>query len=171
MSDFALRKGIGGHHRTQGRTDEWLTPPIILKALGEFDLDPCSPISRPWDTAKRHYTIEDDGLAQEWSGRVFLNSPYGPEMEKWIARLARHGNGMALTFARTETEWFHRHIWERADALLFLEGRIHFYRVDGTRAEANAGAPSVLIAYGPNNASILRTCGISGAFVSIRGNG
>jgi len=25
------------------RTDEWLTPPKIIKSLGEFDLDPCSP--------------------------------------------------------------------------------------------------------------------------------
>jgi len=27
--------------------DEWLTPPYIIKALGEFDLDPCAPINRP----------------------------------------------------------------------------------------------------------------------------
>ena len=31
---------------------EWLTPPYVLDALGEFDLDPCSPVVRPWDTAK-----------------------------------------------------------------------------------------------------------------------
>jgi hypothetical protein len=40
-------QGIGGHHRPyRGQTDEWLTPPEIIAALGQFDLDPCSPINR-----------------------------------------------------------------------------------------------------------------------------
>jgi hypothetical protein len=43
--------------KTETGKDEWLTPPEIIKSLGEFDLDPCSPINRPWDTAKNHYTI------------------------------------------------------------------------------------------------------------------
>ena len=42
--------------------NEWLTPPHILRRLGPFDLDPCAPINRPWDTAEHHYTIEDDGI-------------------------------------------------------------------------------------------------------------
>ena len=102
-----ITKGIGGHQRAyEGRTDEWLTPPEILKAIGEFDLDPCSPINRPWNTAKKHYTVEDNGLIQEWIGRVFLNPPYGPETGKWLQKLAEHGNGIALIFARTETDMF-----------------------------------------------------------------
>ena len=40
---------------------EWLTPKHITDALGEFDLDPCAPIVRPWETAWNHFTIEDDG--------------------------------------------------------------------------------------------------------------
>lgn len=40
--------GFGGHERPfRGDTDEWLTPPHILRALGDFDLDPCSPVNRP----------------------------------------------------------------------------------------------------------------------------
>jgi hypothetical protein len=81
-------------------------------------------------------------------------------------RLADHGNGIALIFARTETEMFHRLVWRMATALLFLEGRLHFRRLDGTRAPFNAGAPSVLVAYGESNAEILKNCGIDGAFVS-----
>jgi hypothetical protein len=57
-----------GHDRTTMKQD-WLTPPEIIKALGEFDLDPCSPVDRPWDTAKKHYTILDNGLRQEWGGQ------------------------------------------------------------------------------------------------------
>lgn len=51
--------------------EEWLTPPSIIKSLGDFDLDPCSPINRPWDTAKKHFNVNDDGLAQNWGGSVF----------------------------------------------------------------------------------------------------
>lgn len=74
-------------------SEEWFTPPELIKALGEFDLDPCSPVNRPWDTAKKHYTKEVDGLKQKWEGRVWLNPPYGKETFKWIERLANHGDG------------------------------------------------------------------------------
>ena len=55
---------MGGHQAATMGTDEWLTPPEIIKALGPFDLDPCSPITRPWDTALKHYSILDMGLLQ-----------------------------------------------------------------------------------------------------------
>ncbi len=69
MQEATARKsrGVGGHQRPhKGFSDEWLTPPKIVEALGPFDLDPCSPVNRPWPTAGRHLTIEDDGLAQDW---------------------------------------------------------------------------------------------------------
>ena len=46
------------HDRTTGK-ENWLTPPEILRTCGEFDLDPCTPIVRPWDTAKRHHNVMD----------------------------------------------------------------------------------------------------------------
>lgn len=158
-------KGMGGHQSARMASDEWLTPPDLLAKLGRFDLDPCSPIRRPWDTAARHFTVADDGLAQEWRGRVWLNPPYGRETARWLDRLAEHGNGVALIFARTETTAFFAQVWRRATAALFIEGRLHFYRVDGTRAEANAGAPSILVAYGQNNAASLLESGVAGAFI------
>ena len=69
--------GMGSHQSIKMQKDEWLTPPDLLEKLGTFDLDPCSPIVRPWDTAKHHYTIHDDGLSQTWFGRVWCNPPYG----------------------------------------------------------------------------------------------
>jgi hypothetical protein len=116
------------------KNDEWLTPPEILEALGPFDLDPCAPVNRPWPMASRHYTIQDDGLMKPWEGRVWLNPPYGLQAERWLRRLAEHGNGIALIFARTETEAFFSQVWERATGLLFIRGRLTFYRVDGTKA-------------------------------------
>lgn len=156
---------IGGHQSAAALKDEWLTPPEIIEALGHFDLDPCAPVNRPWDTADDHYTHFDDGLVKPWFGRVWCNPPYGRETACWLARCAEHGNAMALIFARTETRMFFDHVWGRADALLFIEGRLHFHHVDGSRARANSGAPSVLVAYGHNNVSPLRESGIPGRLV------
>lgn len=145
--------------------DEWLTPPEIIKALGEFDLDPCAPIKRPWEIAKVHYTIEDNGLKKPWNGRVWCNPPYGNEAGKWLGRLAEHGNGIALIFARTETGSFFDHIWNKAQGILFLKGRLVFYNVDGSKPKNSAGAPSCLVAYGKENAEALKQCGLNGKFL------
>jgi hypothetical protein len=137
--------------------DEWLTPPELLAELGPFDLDPCSPGDRrPWDTAKEHWSLADgDSLLREWYGRVWMNPPYGKEAARWMQKLADHGNGIALIFARTETAMFFDHIWGKADAVLFIRGRISFYHVDGRKADNNGGAPSCLVAYGEDNANVL----------------
>lgn len=159
--------GMGSHQSARMMKDEWLTPPELLRELGPFDLDPCSPVNRPWDTARQHYTINDDGLLQPWSGRVWLNPPYGREAAAWLDKLGGHGNGIALIFARTETEMFFKQVWNRADALLFLRGRLHFHHVNGDRAAANAGAPSVLIAYGENNVNALEKAGDWGKLIRL----
>lgn len=160
--------GIGSHHSARRLTDEWLTPPHILEALGAFDLDPCSPVDRPWPTAARHLTVEDDGLTAEWGlgERVWLNPPYST-LDPWMRRLAAHGTGTALLFARTETRWFFAHVWRMATAVLFLEGRLTFHRLDGTSSPAghNSGGPSILVAYGPRDRDALLGCGLPGAFV------
>ena len=142
-------------HQKNGGHDEWLTPPEIVKALGAFDLDPAAPVVRPWDTAAKHFHVNDDGLAQEWHGRVWLNPPFGREAVKWLRKLVQHGNGIALIPARTETAMFYECIWDVADAVCFLKGRPHFHYVDGRRAAANSGAPICLAAYGGSNALAL----------------
>jgi hypothetical protein len=164
---MSQRKGIGSHQSANMGKDEWLTPPNIIKALGEFDLDPCSPIHRPWNTAKNHFSILDDGLSRDWSGRVWLNPPYGLEATAWLNKLADHGDGIALIFARTETKMFFETVWRRADACLFIEGRLYFHHVNGERAAANSGAPSVLIAYGKSNIESLKNSGIAGYLCEI----
>lgn len=160
-------RGVGGHHSARAGKDEWLTPPSVLAALGPFDLDPCSPIVRPWDTAREHFTEIDDGLSQPWRGRVWMNPPYGLATGHWLEKLVAHGDGIALIFARTETAAWVNYVWARADAVLFLFGRLNFHHVSGDRADANSGAPSALIAYGSANATCLRTCGLAGHYVSL----
>lgn len=146
--------------------DEWLTPPDLIKKLGEFDLDPCSPIVRPWDTAKNHYNENDDGLLKEWNGRVFCNPPYGKKTKDWLIKCAEHKNCIALTFARTETKMFFDSVWDKAKAVLFIKGRLRFHHVDGNRGDS-AGAPSVLIAYDIDNALMLKDSGIEGKYIKL----
>lgn len=166
------RAGIGSHQSTTPDTTTWLTPPEIITALGgadSFDLDPCTIADRPWPTARRHIALPEDGLDAEWKGRVWLNPPYTTgETGRWLRRLADHGRGTALIFSRTETDAFHAHVWRRASGILFLRGRLHFHYGNGTRAQANAGAPSVLVAYGDDDASRLELCDIPGHWVSLR---
>lgn len=135
--------------------DEWLTPPELITSLGKFDLDPCSPINRPWATAKRHLTVNDDGLKSIWLPfeRVWLNPPYGRETFTWLSKLAHHKRGVALIFARTETKGFHAEIWQKAHSVFFFEGRLNFHYVDGTRGAA-ANAPSCLVSYSPEDSAV-----------------
>jgi hypothetical protein len=163
-------RSMGSHHSASAGTHTWLTPPEIIDALGWFDLDPCAcPLPRPWPTAKIMWTREDQPLEREWSGRVWLNPPFGPRhlTLAFLRRLGAHGRGTALLFARTETELFFETVWEAATAVLFLRGRPHFHRQDGTRAAANSGAPVVLVAYGANDANLLARSGLAGQFIRL----
>lgn len=159
---------MGGHQSAAMLSETWLTPPAIITALGEFDLDPCCPPVMPWRTARLAYTENEDGLVKPWAGRVWLNPPYSRKAVAWLRKMAAHGDGIALTFARTETEWFFETVWRAATSVLFLEGRIYFHHGDGRRAAANAGAPSVLAAYGVENSDALASSGINGQFVRLR---
>lgn len=161
------KSGMGSHQSARLIKTEWLTPPWILEKLGEFDLDPCAPVNRPWNIAKHHYTIEDDGLNKKWFGKVFCNPPYDNAGE-WLNKLHDHGNGIALIFARTETEMFFSEVWDKADAILFIKGRLWFYHVTGEKARSNGGAPSVLIAYGNDSVETLRESGIHGKFIQLK---
>ncbi len=144
------------HQRTVGINDEWLTPPEILRALGVFDLDPCAPARRPWPTAKRHIALPKNGLTSKWSGRVWLNPPFNRYARpEWMKRMAKHGDGIMLVPAATETEAFDAFIWRGATAVCFVKKRPHFHYVNGVRAKANCGTAIVLVAYGDSNAATL----------------
>ncbi len=128
-------------------------------------------MNQPWPCALRSYNKILDGLNQAWKGRCFLNPPYGPETVKWLEKLADHKNGIALTFGRTDTAWFHSQIFDRADGILFLAGRLTFYTPAGKKAPHNSGGPSVLVAYGENNCDALLDSGLPGRYVSLNFRG
>lgn len=157
-------RAMGSHHSHRAQTTTWLTPPHIVEAVGPFDLDPCG--APGWNTATEHYVLPQDGLALPWRGMVWLNPPYGTEVWTWLDRLAKHGSGIALIFARTETAGFVEQVWSKADAVMFLHGRLHFHYPDGVRAAANSGAPSCLVAYGEEAVERLAGCRLPGSLVA-----
>ena len=71
-------------------TCEWETPEHIFRQLDDefhFTLDPCS--THENTKCAKHYTVEDDGLKQDWTGEtVWCNPPYGREMPRWIEKCA-----------------------------------------------------------------------------------
>lgn len=148
--------------------DEWYTPSWLFKALGvKFDLDPCSPGAPPSTVpAARHLTKAENGLTAEWSGSVWLNPPFSGK-RPWYERMVKHGDGIALMPARTETNDLQVYM-EAARALLFLKGRIYFER--GSRPGGNGvgGVTTtppfgiVLCAYGTHMAIALLNSGLLG---------
>jgi len=139
-----------------GLSSDWIAPPSIIKALGPFTFDPCAHPGQFYKTADIMISPPVDGLSLKWRGSVWLNPPYGSEIRKWLAKMALHGNGIALVHARTETRMFTKYVWPRAAAICFLEGRFHFHYPSGERSKLNSGAPVALIAYGSWNARALR---------------
>jgi len=156
--------GFGFEKPVEGNTNDWLTPPGLLARLGHFDLDPCGCPRMPWSTASMTYFLpEHDGLTEPWSGRVFCNPPYGGQVGEWARRMAEHGDGIMLIFARTDTKTWQRDVFPFADATLYLDGRVHFYLPSGERGKSGT-APSALLAYGQSNVDALRNADIAGSF-------
>ena len=106
------------------------TPRCLYEELDtefHFQLDPCCVL----ETAKcsRFYTLEVDGLTQEWSPcRVFMNPPYGREIGKWMEKAYKESLKGALVVclvpSRTDTKWWHDYAMK--GEIRFLRGRLKF---------------------------------------------
>lgn len=114
-------------------TNEWATPQSFFNELDaefHFDLDPCA----TQENAKcdRFYTIDTDGLSQNWGGaRVFCNPPYGRQIGKWVKKCydeSRKPDTLVVMLipARTDTSYFHDYIYGKAREIRFIRGRLHF---------------------------------------------
>ena len=132
----------GGAAYSSDRMD-WETPQDLFKELDSryhFTLDAAA--SDANTKCDRYYTSADDGLAQDWAGEtVFLNPPYGRELPRWVAKAASEALKpdtlvVLLVPARTDTRWFHRYLYRRAQ-ITFIKGRLHFE----TAGEAGQSAP------------------------------
>ena len=147
-------------------SDEWYTPRWLVEELGPFDLDPCSPIDRPYDIAPLSYNKEDDGLSKSWpeNAVVFMNPPYSrPLLRQFVERLAEHGNGIALLKNQVDNLLFQEVVFQKAISMLFMRHRVKFIRPDGKTGEPFFG--SVLVAFGKKCDYRLRHCSIEGKYV------
>jgi DNA N-6-adenine-methyltransferase (Dam) len=123
------------------KSNEWYTPARYIEAarevMGGIDLDPASSTEANWTVkAKMYYKQEEDGLKQQWYGRVWLNPPYGStdgvsNMGAFTRKLiAEYETGnvtqaIVLLTSKTDATWF-QPLWNHPicfpDHLIYFEG-------------------------------------------------
>ena len=137
-----------GQWETKGESDECYTPAYIFDALGAlFDLDVASPPRQTHVPAveRRRST----GLTIPWpkAAFVWMNPPFGGRngLVPWLDKFFAHGHGIALTPDRTSTDW-----WQdaagKADAVLFMRGKVKFERPDGSVGKSPANGTTLFAA-------------------------
>lgn len=139
-----------------GKTSEWYTPAYVFDALGViFDLDVAAPQGgAPHVTARR--SIHAGSLEADWSGFVWMNPPFGGRngIKPWLDKFFDHGDGVALAPDRTSAPWW-QEAAGRADAILFVAGKIRFLRPDGSEGKSPSNG-TALFASGQRGVQALR---------------
>lgn len=144
-------KGILSSERSN-----WYTPKKYMDAvhgvMNGIDLDPAScPAANKTIRAKKFYTKEDDGLLQNWHGRVFLNPPYGRAGPDFIEKLYNEygstiSEAIVLVNSRaTDADWF-QPMFE--GIICFTDHRIDFDSPHEKPTSSTHG--SCFIYFGPN---------------------
>jgi len=128
-------------------TSEWETPQALFDELdrifGGFTLDPCGTAENA--KCATFFSREDDGLSQHWTGKVFLNPPYGREIGHWVSKAWHESLKGALVVcllpARVDTRWWHD--YAKKGHVYFLQGRLKF-----GKATNSAPFPSAIVTFG-----------------------
>ncbi len=128
------------------RTDEWSTPQGFFDSLNErfhFTLDPCATSQNA--KCLSYFTKAESGLTQKWTGRVFVNPPYGREIGKWVKKAFDESQQNAelvvcLLPARTDTSWWHDYCM--TGEIYFVRGRLKF-----GSAKNSAPFPSAIVCF------------------------
>jgi len=137
---------------------EWYTPEDIIEKAAQvmgdrIMIDPAScEDANLIVQAEEFYTLETDGLAQQWNGSVWLNPPYDlvmPWAEKLIEEIdaERVTEACVLVNASTETKWFNK-FTSQASAVCFISGRLKFW--NPKRDSKHAPHGNALFYFGPN---------------------
>lgn len=147
---------IRPHVANNSGNNEWYTPSEFIESarivMGGIDLDPASnALANETVKAKTFYSIEDDGLVQDWCGRVWLNPPYSSDLVSRFANKTAdeyiNGNideAIVLVNNATETGWFSVLV-EVARAIVFPRTRIKYYGADGVKNSPLQGQAFIYI--------------------------
>ena len=134
------------------RSNEWETPQELYDELDKefsFTLDPCA--TKESAKCDKYYTEEDNGLIQDWGGVVFMNPPYGRQINKCIEKAYKESlkgaTVVCLIPARTDTRYWWDYIFPYAE-IRFIKGRIKFKK-DGISAPAPF--PSAIVIFRSDN--------------------
>jgi len=137
---------------TSNRTD-WATPQPFydrLNAEFAFTLDACA--SPQNAKCARYFTVEQDGLAQPWTGTVWVNPPYGKGVTGlWARKAWQESQGGAIVVmlipSRTDTIYWHDYVMRAAEIRL-VRGRIKFVLPDGVVGQRPT-FPSAVVVFRP----------------------
>ena len=133
--------------------DDVYTPPELFEALNlQFDLDVCGPVGwLPWITAKRTFSLGDDGLVQDWVGRVWMNPPFSAP-KHWVAKWLEHKNGVMIA-PLSKSNWF-MDLWNSEAAVINNPVRFRFVKPDGSKY--SIAFPTAIWAIGESNITALK---------------
>lgn len=124
---------------------EWYTPLDYIEAaravMGGIDLDPATSIEAQKEIgADYFYTKEDDGLQNNWFGRVWLNPPYCmPDIEQFTEKaieaysMGEISQAIILTNNATDTSWFH-HLLVVSGIMCLTKGRVKYWGPNASAA-------------------------------------
>jgi hypothetical protein len=114
-------------------SDQHFTPKSVFDALGcVFDLDVAASHLQTNVPALRKYTIEDNSLAQDWEGFIWMNPPYSKPSE-WVDKFITHANGIAL-LPVTRGKWWDR-VWAADGLIAPSPYNFKFERPDGVKRD------------------------------------
>ena len=116
--------------------NDWETPRDLFDKLWDeadgYDMDPCCRVTdytaqkvlQAGGTAltlRGRYTAagwqeQGDGLTLPWHGKVFMNSPYGLALRKWVPKAVEEVRSGRVEFvtallpSKTDTQWWQEYI-------------------------------------------------------------
>lgn len=135
--------------------DQFFTPAWVFEAMElQFDIDVAAPDGGvEWIPAKRYFTKEDDGLAQDWEGLVWCNPPFSGAAD-WAKKFTEHANGVLLSSIPGNSRWVPELC--RQDALIWFHDKgLLFHRPEYDKPE-QIPWPTMFAAMGDGEAGLRR---------------